>query len=299
MSEVKISLNLSSMIGTAKPVYFRDVLPQEKTTRECFIAQEFAKIQKIGGYILTDIESNPDDSEGKADVIARLNDVEVGIQLTELKIAHRPQSSDRARKIVDNLLELILAQIRPLYPVFVDIHSSSDYLNASIRLIGKKTVDLAEIIAEAIANEQFSPSIYEYFEKPRSGLRSNPLDIPPQLKSIISYIEISRIPEGHTTMCQGRDNVHINFNFDIVVTSVETYENLVRAIYQKKRNAKASILLVWSCDRDFWGEEGRIGQIFREQLGNSPFDYVYLFFFMNAEGLFEANRKVIVVKERP
>ena len=298
MAKKKIFLKISSMIGTAKPSCLRGILPQEKSAKECFIAREFAKVQRIGGYSLADIESSPDDSEGKADVIAKLNGAEVGIQLTELKIAHRPQSSDRASKIIDKLLELILTKVNPPYPVFVDVRSPLDYQNASIKLTGKKIGKLATIIADAIVSEQFSPSIDEYFGESRVGLQLNPLEIPPQIEPTISRIEISKIPEGHTTLCQGKDNVHINFNFDVVVTSAETYESLARTIYQKKHNAHAPILLVWSYDQDFWGEEEGIAQMFRERSDNSPFDYIYLFFFINAEKLFEANRKVIVVKEK-
>jgi len=298
MAIKRVGLKLSSMTGTARPVFINKVLPKKKQEKEVFVAEQFARIQTVAGIPLIDIRSNPDDSEGKADVLAMAERNEIGIQLTELKIAHRPASADRARRITDKLLDTILARIKPDCHIMVDIQSTLDYTNQSVKLVGKRLKMLGKVIADGIQNSIFSPSLTDYFDKSKSGLKSNPLDIPETLKDTITCIELRKIPEGHNTMCYGRENLFINFNFDMVVSSDELDETLVSQIITKKANSKADVLLIWACDMDFWGQKEHIHRLFCEQVEATLFDNVYIFFFIDAEGLFEANQKVFVVKEK-
>lgn len=298
MAIKRVHLKLSSMTGTAKPVFIKKVLPKKKQEKEVFVTEQFAHIQTVAGVQLIDIRSNPDDSEGKADVLAMPEGNEIGIQLTELKIAHRPASADRAMRITDNLLGTILVRIKPDCRIMVDIRSTMDYTNQSVKLVGKPLKMLGKVIADGIQNSTFSPSIADYFDKSKSGLKPNPLDIPGTLKDTITCIELSKIPDGHNTMCYGRENLFINFNFDMVVSSDELVETLIKQIITKKANSKADALLIWACDRDFWGQEKHIHKLFCEQVEATLFDNVYIFFFIDAEGLFEANQKVFVVKEK-
>lgn len=298
MAIKRVGLKLSSMTGTAKPVFINKVLPKKKQEKEVFVAEQFARIQTVAGVPLIDIRSNPDDSEGKADVLAMAEGNEIGIQLTELKIAHRPASADRAMRITDKLLDTILVRIKPDCRIMVDIRSTMDYTNQSVKLAGKRLKMLGKVIADGIQNSTFSPSIADYFDKSKSGLKSNPLDIPETLKDTITCIELRKIPEDHNTMCYGKENLFINFNFDMVVSSDELDETLVSQIITKKANSKADVLLIWACDMDFWGQKEHIHRLFCEQVEATLFGNVYIFFFIDAEGLFEANQKVFVVKEK-
>jgi hypothetical protein len=286
--------------GTARPVSIPTVLPQGKQEKELFIACKFAEIQLIDGGGLVDMVSAPEEKEshGGSDVLAMLNGVEIGLQLTELKIPHRPSSADRAYKLTEKLLDEVVGRVSPSYPVLVYVGSHDDCSNLSIKLKKKDIQQLAGVISDAIVNEWFSPSVKEILEAP--GLKLNPLVISPRLKKVISRIEISKIPEGHITMCQGRNNVYVNFNFKTVVASDDIYRSLLSSICQKKQGSEAPILLVWCCDKDFWGEMELITKMFKEVVSNSLFDhvdYIYLFFFINAEGMFEVNKQVFVIKE--
>ncbi|MBA7554862.1 hypothetical protein ES705_47498 [subsurface metagenome] len=180
----------------------------------------------------------------------------------------------------------------------MDIHSAFDYNNKSIKLTKTTLNSLAEVIARGIKNSVFSPSPADYFDKSKSGLKQNPLSIPEHLKEIVTRVNLWTIPEGHNTLCYGRENVFVNFNFDMVVSSDELDNTLVSQIIAKKTNSKADTLLVWSSDRDFWGQEEHIHRFFCEQVEATSFANVYIFFFIDAEGLFEANKKVFIVKEK-
>ena len=71
----------------------------------------------------------------------------------------------------------------------------------------------------------------------------------------------------------------------------------MKEIYKKKNKGTAEILLIWSYDKDFWGQEETIKQFLLEKSRNSTFKYIYVFFFRNAEGLFEANKKIFTIKD--
>jgi len=289
------------MTGTAKPVMHKKILPKEKRGKELFIAKQFAQVQKVAGSNLTDIRLAEDDSDGKADVLAVVNSNKIGIQLTELKIEHRVASADRARKMTEALLKIILIQVNPSYRIFVNIRSPLDYSNNSVKLFGKRLETLALLIAEGIQDSIFSPSTADYFDKSKSSLKPNSLIIPDILKETITSVELSKIPEDHNTMCQGRGNVFINFNYDTVTSSDELDETLVEQILKKKANSKADTLLVWTSDEDFWGQEVNIQKKFVSKAQTARFDNIYLFFFINSfinsEEFFQANRKVLTVKE--
>lgn len=107
-------------------MYLSPVLPTDKRDRERFIVEEFAKTQKIGGFTLTDIETSEDDSHGRPDVRAKLNGVDIGLQLTELKIEHSPRSAYIAHEITVKLIDCVLREIKPPSPIFVDIQSPKD-----------------------------------------------------------------------------------------------------------------------------------------------------------------------------
>lgn len=285
-------------MGTARPGTLRRILPKGKQDKELFIVEQFARIQTIAGAGITEIRMNPDDSEGKADVLAKVNGKSVEIQLTELKIQHSAASADRARKMTENLLEATLKHVQPDYRIMVNIRSYMDYRNENLKLFGKKLEKLGRTIADGIKNSCFSPSLADYFDKAKTGLRPNPLPIPEVLKDVITSIELQKIPEDHHTQCHGKDNIFINFNFDLVVVSDKMEEELVSQLLKKKSKSIADTLLVWACDSDFWGREERIHQLFTAYSDESQFDNIYLFFFIDAEKLFDANKKVYVIRER-
>jgi hypothetical protein len=174
MAIKRVSLKLSSMTGTAKPVFIKKVLPKKKQEKEVFVVEQFARIQTVAGAPLIDIRSNPDDSEGKADVLAMAERNEIGIQLTELKIAHRPASTDRASRMTETLLDTILARVKPDCRIMVDIRSTLDYTNQSVKLAGKRLKMLGKVIADGIQNSTFSPSIADYFDKSKCNFSITP-----------------------------------------------------------------------------------------------------------------------------
>jgi len=298
MVMMRIGGKLSSITSAATLVSFKTVLPDEKQAKEVFIVEQFACIQTVAGATLIDIRPNADDSEGRADVLAIANGNEIGIQVTELKISHRPASADRAWKITETLLDTILARVRPECRIMVDIQSPQDYTNKNVKLVGKRLKMLGKIIVEGIQNSTFSPSQADYFDKTKSGLKPNPLNIPETLKDTITRIELCKIPKRHNIMCHGRENVFINFNFDIVVSSDELDKKLVLRLLEKKANSVADTLLIWACDQDFWFQEEGIFQLFSAHAKETVFNNIYLFFFINAEKLFEPNKRVFTVKEK-
>jgi hypothetical protein len=298
MTMKRVEIKLSSMTGTAKPVILKRILPKEKQAKELFIVEQFARVQTISSDVPTEIRSNPDDSEGRADVLAKVNGNTIGIQLTELKFQHRPASADRAKKITEALLVAILNHVKPNYRIMINIHSSKDGRNENLKLVGNKIEMLGKTIGDGIENSLFSPSPADYFDKTKTGIRPNPLSIPEGLKDIITSVELQKIPDGHNTLCYGRDNIFINFSFDVVVSSDEMDEKLVTQIFEKKENSVADTLLIWACDRDFWEQQEQIYGLCTAHSGKSRFDNIYLFFFIDAEKMFDANKKIYVVREK-
>lgn len=289
-----ISIPAKLFYGTAKQRFIKRILPINKEEKEEFIATEFAKMQKIGDPVIENIKRNFDDSNKKADILGRINNRDIGIQLTELKIEHRPHSAMKSIKLTNSLIELILKSLTPSFPIFVNICSTMDYQNKILKLNKKEINLLAETILKGIKEEKFSPPIDEIFKN--KGAKLNYLDILEGLKKNISSIEINKINSNQEIYSQGKNNLHINFNFDSTISSDEIIFNLVEKIYEKKEGGDSEILLVWCSDMDFWFREEEIIRFLKEKFKKSGFESIYFFQFIDAEGLFEANKKAFVIK---
>ena len=113
----------------------------------------------------------------------------MGIQLTELKIEHRPHSSNVANKLTTNLLNFILKSIKPCSKILVNIYSNKDYKNDILKLNDKELKEIAKIIVDGINKEKFFPNPDEFFKNKPLKLAEVERD---HIKSILRECEGNR-----------------------------------------------------------------------------------------------------------
>ena len=255
--------------------------PRGKKDREKYVAREFAKAAAGIGVRLTDIRSSPDDSHGGPDVLAKLVDQEIGIQLTELKVAHGPNSRRVANRIVEKLIDEILREIDPpSVRLRIRIESPMDHQNQVVKLSKKSEIrQLAKVIVEAIRSEEFSR---RSLSAPRDS-KDLTITPPAALQDKISSFTITPLPDDCDTGAPGRDNICVDFPFLGVSFSDSCLEKLVEKAVQDKGGSSADILLVWCKDPAFWGEGKKTTQMLKEHLDRLKPPGVYLLTFDNPD----------------
>lgn len=294
--EERVSITLVPQVGSASQIIQKPFLPEDKREKEKRIVEEFSVIQTINGKKLNDIEINTDDSSGQPDVNASLDGEKIGIQLTELKFGHRPESEDVSNRLTNKIIDKILETIKPDVPIVANICTHYDHLNIVLHMRKKHVNELSKIIIEGIRNKEYSTSFIEMQKSPASISKTKLLPIPKSLKKVISGLFIQKIPEGDISYCPGREKLYVNFGFKQITYSKTILIKMVETIIEKKKESKADILMIWSGDIEFLSKEEIIVSIISDKIKNLSFPYIFYFSFLNTTEAFNANKKVFKIR---
>lgn len=255
--------------GTAKPVYFPSVIPDEKSAKEVFwVSQLFKLLPEYNGLEIH-IQSNEDDSDGNHDVVADFPGEEtIGIQVTELTSELRKSRTALSNHHTNNIIKALHE---------VNAHSASKVaVSVSVKGIERKKpkfptpTEIAEAI-NAKSIEGFAEEI-EVANKGNYTLAFQPLKA--------GELAIANI-----------NNIGVSINYDALPRTLEMYENSVDYLVKKKSNSKSPWLVIWSSS--FWQDGHWLGtpllEYMRQSFNNSQFENVYLIESMDGEDFFQAN----------
>ena len=255
--------------GTAKPVHFPSVIPEEKSKKEVFwVSQLFKLIPEYSSHKI-EIISNADDSDGNHDVIAKLiNNENIGIQVTELTSELQKSRTALSKHHTRNIIKAL---------VKVNAKSASTIaVSLSIKDIERKKPkfpkpnEIAEIIKEKSSigfSEKTVVENKDYFNLIYQPLKSGKLLIP------------------------SHKNIGVSVNYDALPRTLEMYENSVDYLVKKKSNSKSPWLVIWSSS--LWQDSHWLGDellvYMRRSFSDSQFKSVYFVESMDGEGFFQAN----------
>jgi len=256
--------------GTAKPVHFPSVIPEEKTEKEVFwVSQLFNLIPEYSDQNI-EIKSNKDDFEGNHDVLANIKSADtIGIQVTELTSELQKSRAALSKYYTRNIIEALQR---------VYANSSMDIaVSISIKGIERKkpkfpkSDEIAEIIKEK--------SLKGFSEKPELVNKGN-------------YNLIFQPLSSGKLFIPSHKKIGISVCDDLPRT-LEMYENAVDYLVKKKSNSKSPWLVVWSSsfgqDSHWLGNE--LLAYMKQSFSKSQFENVYFIFIesMDGEGFFQAN----------
>lgn len=270
---VSIDLPLTSMWGTARLVRKPSSFPTSKRDIELHVAEHFSRQLLAQGVTLSSLRTEADDSEGKPDVTGEIGGCAVGIQLTEFRLSHRPNSDQVAQRQAFRVIDSVLAYGNPPSPLIVSMLSPNDSQNRIVKLDKRQVQAIAEAIACEMAK---GPSHEPVLGSMRAPIR---VHVPECAAGCISHIDIWWLAPGERAYSPTRGNLSVAFNFSSVTCSEPILQCLAQDIAAKKRGSCADILLVWYRDKDFWGEGETIAKLLREALGDAPLRAAFLMAF--------------------
>jgi hypothetical protein len=255
--------------GTAKPVLFPSVVPEEKSEKEVFwVSQLFSLLPEFADHII-DIESNEDDSKGNHDVVTHLSNNEtIGIQVTELTSELQKSRTALSKYHTKNIVKA-LQRIDARATTKIAVSISIKEIERK-KPIFPKPDEIAEIIKEK--------SLVGFSENPDVVNKGN------------FTLTFQPLTTGQLFI-PSHSKIGISVNYDDLPRTLEMYENAVDYLVKKKSNSNSPWLIIWSSS--FWQDRHWLGTELLEYMmhsfSSSQFNNVYFIESMDGEGIFQAN----------
>jgi hypothetical protein len=259
--------------GTAKQVHFPTVIPNKKPDKEVFWVNKL--LDKIS-YDFIDILPNPDDSNGKPDVIVKQKNSKINVQVTELTYELERTRQNIKKRYLKNVIEQIQSEnISSQDRIIINV--SFPY-SIKRKPTNTKVPHLVAEINNAIREKVFDKKI---------------------IKDSYSLFITPVKDEKATIYLLKTNNIGIDANIDQLSRSIALYSEAIQCIVEKKRETKADWLVIWSVN--FWRDKHNCGDIvvknMREEFTKTPISKVYFVESMDfGDGVFNTNLHVEEIK---
>jgi hypothetical protein len=267
------------LYSTAKLVRLKGVLPSEKRKREEFIANEFAKINLPNDIKISDIRVNIDDPP---DILCFLNGKEMGIELTEFKVQHSPESIRYSSRLIDKIVREVLKKIPPEEVFIFQISTFKKNDNEIPKLKKRDINSIVDLLIHLIRSGKVN---YIFREIPKS------------LNKLIKDVFVFRPTNADKSHTTSRENIDVKFDFINIVLNNTVLNNLISKIYREKFHMHAEMLLIWCSDLELMMHTEYYIPALIQKFHNSGFKYIFFFKFWNVKGpLFDKNKEIFLIK---
>jgi len=248
-----------------------------KKTEEFFITSLFGQMLLYNHIPVIGIEVCEDDSDKGADTIIKiLNTDSKEIQVTRFTLTEYLKRRKVAEKQVDKLIDEVLRLTLIPFPVNVTVNL---YQPGNNPFNTKKLNELlAKEIAAAINAGQKEIKLSDKF--------FNHAVANEKLKPITPMITLQSIPQGFYSAFHGRDNIHIDLDFDNVGFNKKDIEEECLNIFNKKDGGKAKTLLIWADTFEILYDASPIIEELKRQFQHTTFDEIFFFSFYNSLSLY-------------
>lgn len=267
------SISATLISGTGRLELIPSIIPFDKSEKEIFWTKVLAdNLSDKFEYIK--IETNPDDSNGKHDVIITLkNESKIGVQVTEFTY-----ELERTRQ-----------------------HIKYFYTNKLLEEIQSRGIKYEEQILISI-NFPYSKSKKPHSEKPIKIVDSIERLLENGIQERIYNFKfgsmLCKIINEGSFYLPNINNIGIDVNFDKLPRSLKMYFDCIDAIVLKKANSVSNWLIIWSLDfikdRHWLGNE--VIQYMKQKFIGSIFDKVFFVESLDGENFFHKNLKIDEIK---
>lgn len=267
-------------------------LSSDKRSKELILTMIFSHILIFNGVKISKIETNQDDSHGKADTIIIANDIQKNIQLTKLSLNDPLRRINIAEKQTNELLNLFPEKIEIDKPLNVYIYLSSNDKNSIPKGNLKKKKKLVKLIVDSIENNRSKLSN----EKP------DIVHIPVEdsdIKSLANSITINPLNTGNYSRFPGRNGIHINYEFDSHSWNENDLQNEITRIQTSKIKSKNDLLLIWADRFELLYQDNEVAEILKERFLKSDYEEVYFLTIFDRMDMFNGSWNLTQIKTKP
>lgn len=236
---------------------------------------------------------SPDDSEMGPDVVCKMNEQQIGIQITRFTISGAKVTKRVAQQNSIKILKNIFPRIKPSERTIVSFNSIFDRSNEIVKLKKKKLNKLCDFIVKEVSKHK---NIYKGRKELEYFLYPFTIEVPDFLKPEITSILIQYPPADQEIYVPGRGNIYINFNFDTRSVSDLTIQEVSELIYKKKNNGKSEILLIWGDTTELFNQDEKIISSLKGVFKETSFMNVFYISLRNMDDGYSKNFNFTVIK---
>lgn len=259
-----------------------------KKTEEYFITSLLAQTLLNNQIPVIGVDVCEDDKDKGADTVIKiLNDNPISIQVTRFTLTDFLKRKKVAKTQIDSIIDQVLALSKVEFAINVTVNSLKQ---EKFPLNNQKMKNaLATEIADAInINKNVLGVSNEFVNVQIKDERIIPFS---------TFLTLQSIPKGFFSNFHGKDNVFIDFAFDIVNFDVKDIKDECNNIFNKKNGGKAKVLIIWADAFDILYDPIQIIDQLIIQFKETTFENVMFFSFFNNIELFTENRiKVAQIK---
>lgn len=263
-------------------------LPNDKKLREFVLSMIFSQQLIFNGIKISKLHVNADDSDGKPDILTIVDGVDYGIQITKLSL------NDPLRRI--NISEKKTGELLGLIP---DDYTVDNLLNVYIYLNAENKNDIpkgnqkqSKILVEEILDCIESNKEKLFINKEIVLLKIEKSE----LATLAKAIAIFPVNIGYKSRFTGKNNIHINYEFDLHEWNEDDLNNEIQRILEKKMNSYEDILLIWGDRFELLYQDLKIYDILKQRFYNTRFKNVFFMTLDDRIDSFWESWRLMVVK---
>lgn len=268
--------------------FIRKVIPTEKRKAEFYLSILFAQYLLFNNRQIDKIELNDYDENRGSDINTRIDGKDIGIQLTRLV----PDSYMTRKKVAYDKSLFVASEISQriepdfplninIYPQYIDqVGIPSKNLKSNIALIDEIAQNLKNDLSKLKSeSETIFKSVYNK-----------------KAQEIAKSYTFNPIQKDQYSSFPGKDNVFVNFEFDLIhITDIELSAQ-INKIYNNKNNGSSQILIIWADQHEILEQIKEVSQMINKKFQDSSFQEVFFMTFLDRIDLFRDTLKIIKVK---
>lgn len=268
--------------------FIKKVIPIEKRKAEFYLSILFAQYLLFNNRQIDKIELNDNDENRGSDINSRIDGKDIGIQLTRLVpddyMTRKKVAFDKSLFVASEISQ----RLKPDFPLNINIYPQYiDQVGIPSKNL-KSNIALIEEIAENLKNDL--SKLKSESETIFKSVNNN------KAQEIAKSYTFNPIPKDQYSAFPGKDNVFVNFEFDLIhITDIELSAQIDK-IYNNKNNGSSQILIIWADQHEILEQIKEVAQMINKKFQDSSFQEVFFMTFLDRIDLFRDTLKIIKVK---
>lgn len=268
--------------------FIKKVIPGEKRQAEFYLSILFAQYLLFNNTIIDKIELNKQDENKGADINARINGKDIGIQLTRLVpddyLSRRNAAFEKSFLLARDIAQRLTVNFQVNINIFPKNASSKKIPSRDLKSNNSLVDEIVQNLKTEIDNNRLESNF------------TNKAVINKEAQKIAKSYSFYKIPSGQFSTFPGINNIHVNFDFDSIHITNSELSRQIDKIYENKNQGSAELLIIWADQHEILEQVKEVADLIKVKFSESSFSEVYFMTFLDRIDLFRDSLKINKLK---